>query len=38
VIAWPFWAVCALLEGYVIAFVSELGNPKHGERIGRSAA
>jgi len=38
VIVWTFWAVCALLEGYVIAFVSELGNPKHGERIGRSAA
>jgi hypothetical protein len=33
VIAWTFWAVCALFEGYVIAFVSELGKSKHDEHI-----
>jgi hypothetical protein len=27
-IAWAFWAVCALMEGYAIAFVTEAGSAK----------
>ena len=36
VIAWIFWAVCALLTGYAIAFVAERGQPGEPDR-GRSA-
>jgi hypothetical protein len=36
VIAWGFWAVCALLEGYAIAFVSEAGSTGSVERAAGS--
>ena len=38
VIAWTFWAVCALLEGYAIAFVSESGSAQRTERTASSLA
>jgi hypothetical protein len=36
IIAWSFWAVCALLGGYAIAYVAERGQPGNLDH-GRSA-
>lgn len=38
VIAWAFWAVSALFEGYAIACVAEWGRPGHPERATTSMA
>jgi hypothetical protein len=38
VVAWAFWAVCALMEGYAIAVVTEAGSAKQVEGAASSTA